>query len=859
MHTNYLEHDILFPVRKKPPTKPNCKSRTVKHHMDQSNYIAHKRDFSPNIQSVEEHALGTAELAAHFASGAGLERTAELLGLLHDIGKYSSDFQDYIACGLQEKRGRIDHSTAGAQFVWNSWNEQIKNKSIRRINANFAMAEMMALALAGHHGGLMDTFDEKDEEDALARRMEKADSETHLAEVCAKISPAMHERIMHLITSGEVLRELEHFMRAVMERERAVKDKCPLRIAFDLGCLVKFLFSALVDADRCDTINFCAPGAADADQNMARVDWEKLFCRMESHLAKFSADTEVNKIRRKISDQALAAASRGRGVRTFTAPTGGGKTLASMRYALKLAKDSVSDAHPIRHIIVVLPYTTIIEQNAACIRDILETEESEKNSIVLECHSNLASEHRSWRGNLLSENWDAPIIFTTSVQFLEAIFAGGTRSARRMHQLADSVIIFDEIQTLPIKVVHLFCNAMNFLVGHCGTSLLLCTATQPLLNGVSRDFGALRYGAEDEILADTNEVFSSLKRVDIVNSLKSGNYTIKELGDMAIEKQGEFTSLLVIVNLTSTARELYKYIESKAADSGISVVHLSARMCPAHRKVVLAKINQLLKSNKPLICVSTSVMEAGIDVDFGGGMRALAGFDSIVQASGRCNREGRRGKSSLFIVNPAEEGIGRLEDIEAGRCAAHHVLCEISENKGNGAEILSLANIQQYFKYYFYDRKDDMKYSVETKYHADDTLLNLLSTNSKTLSGAHLPKERVLKQSFATAGELFKVIDAPTKGVIVQYGEGEKIVEELTKCASQEDVDIPAVRKLLRRAQAYSVNVYENLFNSLVKSGGVYELTIFGDVKVYILKWEFYSDEFGVSADQVKNMKLEVV
>ena len=850
--------------------------------MDQSNYIAHKRDFSPNIQSVEEHALGTAELAAHFASGAGLERTAELLGLLHDIGKYSSDFQEYIACGIQEKRGRIDHSTAGAQFVWNSWNEQIKNKSIRRISANFAMAEMMALALAGHHGGLMDTFDEKDEEDALARRMEKADSETHLAEVRAKISPAMHERIMHLITSGEVLRELEQYILKIVEKENRVtnesleklksqiglceEDKSDaeeeirhageIRINFALGCLTKFLFSALVDADRCDTINFCAPGAAGAEQNMARVEWEKLFCRMESYLAKFSADTEVNKIRKKISDQALAAASRGRGVRTFTAPTGGGKTLASMRYALKLAKDSASDAHPIRHIIVVLPYTTIIEQNAACIRDILETEEREKNSIVLECHSNLASEHRSWRGNLLSENWDAPIIFTTSVQFLEAIFAGGTRSARRMHQLADSVIIFDEIQTLPIKVVHLFCNAMNFLVGHCGTSLLLCTATQPLLNGVSRDFGALRYGAEDEILADADEVFSSLKRVDIVNSLKSGNYSIKELGDMAIEKQGEFTSLLVIVNLTSTARELYKYIESKAADSGISVVHLSARMCPAHRKVVLAKINQLLKSNKPLICVSTSVMEAGIDVDFGGGMRALAGFDSIVQASGRCNREGRREKSSLFIVNPAEEGIGRLEDIEAGRDAADRVLFDISETNSHSAEILSLDNIREYFEYYFYARAEGMVYKVKVTKQREDTLLNLLSTNEYTWT---CDTERKLKQSFATAGELFKVIDAPTKGVIVQYSEGEKIVEELTKCASQEDVDIPAVRKLLRRAQAYSVNVYENLYKALVKSGGVYELTIFGDVKVYILKYEFYSDEFGVSADQVKDMKLEVV
>ena len=857
--------------------------------MNQVEYISHIRDKEPRFQSVETHLLETAVLAKRYASVVGLGKIGELLGLLHDLGKYSSDFQQYIKsssgfcdqdhdddiCSQRTEKnrqalsmkGKIDHSTAGAQFVWQQLGCN-KKDWIKLI-----AAEMMAVILAGHHGGLMDISSEGD--DLFLKRMKKEDGKTHLTEVETKISPEIRDRVDKLMTSCEALSKFEQLILDIKAREDAITKeslnelelavgagsaelKCneiktagAARLWFGLGCMTKFLFSTLVDADRCGTIDFCVDGAAEARQNSNYTGWSILSERLERYLSHFSADTSVNRIRRDISDSCRDAAQRGRGIFTLTVPTGGGKTLASMRFALELAKRSADDAHPIERIIYVLPYTTIIDQNAAKAREILEPE-SDRGKIVLECHSNLLEENETWEGKLLSENWDAPIVFTTNVQFLEALFAGGTKSIRRMHQLAGSIIIFDERQTLPIKAVHLFCGALNFLVGQSGTTALLCTATQPLLNGVSRDYGSLRYGTKDEVIPDVSALFAALKRVEIKDSTKTGGYSIGELGDMAIEKRQEFISLLVIVNTTTVARKLYIDIRSKLeVDTEISVVHLSALMCPAHRKVVLDNISKLLKAAKPIICVSTQVMEAGIDVDFGSGIRSLAGFDSIVQAAGRCNREGRKVRAPLFIVNPADENVDKLIDIKAGRHAARRVLSALSlkGEKGEG-DILSLENIASYFQYYFYERQKEMRYNVETE-HGDDTLLNLLSWNAKTC----IPPGRKLRQAFATAGNLFNVIDAPTKGVIVQYGEGNELVGQL----ALED-DFAAVKKLLHRAQRFSVNVYPYQLDTLYEHVGVYKHSLCGmsGTEVWILMPEFYSEEFGLSTAQIEKLKLEV-
>lgn len=460
----------------------------------------------------------------------------------------------------------------------------------------------------------------------------------------------------------------------------------------------------------------------------------------------------------------------------MTVPTGGGKTLASLRFALEHAKLSMSEEHPIERIIYVIPYTTIIDQNARRVREILEHDESERGRIVLECHSNLLEESDTPTNRILSENWDAPVVFTTNVQFLETIFSRSPNRARRMHQLANSVIIFDEIQTLPIKTVHLFCSAVNFLVEKCGTSVLLCTATQPLLNGVEKKYGALNYGHDAEITPEPEKLFDSLKRVKIYSRMKPGGYSTKELADMAREKQREFGTLLVIVNTTSAARKLYE--ELSAQTSGTAVFHMSARMCPAHRMDVLDRISSALAAREHLICVATSVMEAGVDADFACVIRSVAGFDSIVQAAGRCNREGLAKAGFVYIVNPSDEDLSMIADVREGRNCAERVIDEARSGCVAGEEdILSLANIERYFRYYFYAKQDEMRYRVKDE--RSDTLLNMLSCNRLTHGGP-----QTLRQAFATAGRLFEAIDAPTEGVIVPYGDGADIIATIGLCGS---------------------------------------------------------------------------
>ena len=428
-------------------------------------------------------------------------------------------------------------------------------------------------------------------------------------------------------------------------------------------------------------------------------------------------------------------------------------------------------------------------------REILEHDESERGRIVLECHSNLLEASDTPTNRILSENWDAPVVFTTNVQFLETIFSRSPNRARRMHQLANSVIIFDEIQTLPIKTVHLFCSAVNFLVEKCGTSVLLCTATQPLLNGVEKKYGALNYGRDAEITPEPEKLFDSLKRVKIYSRMKPGGYSTKELADMAREKQREFGTLLVIVNTTSTARKLCE--ELSAQTSGTAVFHMSARMCPAHRMDVLDRISRALAAREPLICVATSVMEAGVDADFACVIRSVAGFDSIVQAAGRCNREGLAKAGFVYIVNPSDEDLSMIADVREGRNCAERVIDEARSGCVSGEEdILSLANIERYFKYYFYARQDKMRYRVKDE--RSDTLLNMLSCNRLTHGGP-----QTLRQAFATAGRLFEAIDAPTEGVIVPYRDGADIIATIGLCGS-----IGEAKKLLRRAQRYSVNIY---------------------------------------------------
>jgi CRISPR-associated endonuclease/helicase Cas3 len=832
--------------------------------------IAHIRETDRLSQSLDEHLQEVAKLARENAHKLELDDLGELLGLLHDAGKFSTEFQNYIksAGGLidqdadyyvdaSRQKGKVDHSTAGAQWIWQTLPETGEQLDV-------VCAQMLSLVLASHHSGLIDCI-KPDGKDNFDARITKDDRKTHLSEVRAKFSEENRKRIDELFRDPNLRKPLKTLLRNLWEREinyeRTIENPSSeftgLRYFFKIGLLLRMMFSCLIDADRTNTANFEKKRVAALRQKGEYIDWQILADRLETHLANFEQSKTIDRERAKISDDCKTAAARDKGIYTLTVPTGGGKTLASLRFALHHALHHKN----IDHIFYVIPFTTIIDQNAEVVRKILELP-GEKDRVVLECHSNLTGEHETWRGKILSENWDAPVIFTTNVQFLETLFAGGTRSARRMHQLARSIIIFDEIQALPIRTVHMFCNALNFLVEQCEATAVLCTATQPLLGGVDKHLGALKYTQKSEIISrDLTELFAQFRRVEIIDRILPGDgYTCEEIAALALEEQKISGSVLVVANTRKAAREIYRHIRKNFEH----VRHLSAAMCPAHRKKVLAGIRERLDDSLPVICVSTQVIEAGVDIDFGAGIRILAGLDSIAQTAGRINRNALRPGGRVLLVNLAEENLKKLSDIREGKHAAKRILDDFKDGSDSdmlGPDILDPKTIARYFDYYFYNRKDEMSYAVEVE--RDDCLLNMLSNNKLALAqyekerkkevrveGGEKPLKKCLPQSFESAAAKFRAIDAPTRGLIVPYGEGGEIITKL--CGS---FDPEKDGALLREAQQYSVNVYPNVWKNL--NGIIKEVQKGTDI--WYLPETYYSQEVGLSEEPVEKFTLSIV
>jgi CRISPR-associated endonuclease/helicase Cas3 len=616
---------------------------------------------------------------------------------------------------------------------------------------------------------------------------------------------------------------------------------------FRAGLLTRFLFSCLIDADRTDTADFENPENAELRHNSRYPAWGEFITALEQRLEQFETRNHVDEIRSDVSLACMKFGEREQGIYTLTVPTGGGKTLASLRFALEHAQ-----RHKLNRIFFIIPYTSIIDQNAHEVRQIFaELSKKYQNELVLEHHSNLTPDKDTLQSKILAENWDAPIVFITSVQLLESLFNSGTRGVRRMHQLAESVIVFDEIQTLPVRLTHLFNNAMNFLVDICGSSVVLCTATQPCLHNVDTEKGAIELAKDPEIMPNVSKLFYDLRRVEVIDQRKPGGLSTAEIAELTKDELMKSGSVLVVVNTKQSARDLFRCCR----DFDAKIFHLSTDMCPAHRMTILTKIRSSLEpdNSTPIVCISTLLIEAGVDVDFGSVIRYLAGCDSIAQAAGRCNRNGLRKIGRVTIVNPKDENIGSLIDIEVGREIAQRVLDECAKDKDTlNSDLLHPDVMNRFFQYYFYDRKKEMVYPVSKKiFNQSETLLRLLSTNNQSLQNYSMAQEvsrhpgYPLLHSFKSAAKAFKAIDSETQGVIVPYKKGEEIIARL--CASN---NILKEYELMKTAQRYSVNCYKNRITKL----GIGEAGALHDIQgsgILCLKPDYYSQNFGVSDEPV--------
>lgn len=816
-------------------------------------YIAHVRHGSDVKQSLATHLTETAAIAKILAAKLGLDLAGELLGLMHDFGKYSLKFQKYIydATGLinpdlddEESTpggSKVDHSTAGAQWVYR------RLAAMGQKESGVLCGQMLGLCIASHHGaGLIDCLD--DEGNVVwQKRFNKDDSLTHLSECLQNADESVLRQAEGLADKALLVQMLAPLKAVLMLPEAQAGHQIK---EFYLGCFTRFLFSCLIDADRINSADFERENQKEIRRLQEKPDWQAAIAKLEAKLAQFERRYPIDEIRRQIADDCLQRAADAQGIYTLTVPTGGGKTLASLRHALHHAQ-----THGLERIIYIIPYTSIIDQNAEAVRDILGDE------WVLEHHSNLDPEKQTWQNKLLSENWNKPIVFTTMVQFLDAWFGGGTRGARHIHPMANSVLIFDEIQTLPVKCVHLFCNALNWLVQFGGSSAVLCTATQPLLSACGVDEfpedkralvkarGLLQLASNAEIMGKNqalDKLFADLSRVEIKFNEKAGGWSVDEAGAFLLTQFQTALSCLFIVNTKKWAKALYQYCQQQNVPSE-ALFHLSTNQCAAHRKALFARMKQRLEQKLPVVCISTQLIEAGVDISMACVIRALGGLDSIAQAAGRCNRHGENaGKGRVWVLNLQEPSLAKvLPDIDAGQQQAERVLREFA-----GQDILQPKAMRQYFEYYFYQRSDEMAYAVKNS--ASGSLLDWLSDNGSNNYAAKNDQRRQTKQypllmhSFKSAGRAFQVIDAPTRAVIVPYGEGKALIAKL--CGEYEP---KAFYGYLNQAQRFSVNVFPNVWKKLIESNAIHEIA---DTGVYYLNERHYSEEYGLAADEVAPM-----
>ena len=710
---------------------------------DVSSVYAHSLEGLPTErwQTLVAHLAAVAERAAAFAQPFGSGEWARLLGEIHDLGKARSSFQSYLrrANGLDDPDyDASDHSHSGAGACW--------------ANVKFGkLGRILAYCVAGHHAGLPDWIGGETPNGALAARLEEE-------------NPVLDEpSVKDWLTA--------HEPQGALPRAPFVPGES------GFAFWIRMLYSCLVDADFLDTESFMdADRAADRSVYPALADLAKSFFAKLDAKQNAADKTDVNVIRAEIRAACEAASEDAPGLFSLTVPTGGGKTLSAMafafRHALKFNK---------KRIIYVIPYTSIIEQTANTLREFLGADS------VLEHHSNFDPAKETQQSRLASENWDAPVIVTTTVQFFESLYACKSSRCRKLHNIADSVVILDEVQLLPTKLLKPCVAAIGELAAHYGTTFILSTATQPDLPGLSD---------VREIIPAHLDLYNRLRRTQI--EFPSDLKTRRTWEDVATELSAH-KQVLCVVNTRKDCRDLFALMPE-------GTIHLSASMCGAHRTKVIAAIKAKLKAHEPIRVVSTQLVEAGVDIDFPIVYRAFTGLASIAQSAGRCNREGKLGRLGRVVVfmPPKESPRGELR---YGEYATTDLL-----NFEERPSFDSPAIFPLYFEK-LHARVHDM----------GDAFADWLYANA-----------RDLQFQFREASAAFQMIDDSSLPVVVRYGENRSLVESLRVVGPK--------RGIMRKLQRYTVNVPRQTIPELVERGFVEEM----HPGVFVQTLEsIYTEQFG--------------
>lgn len=700
-------------------------------------YIAHKRNETDGAeQLLIEHLTNTADICSEFAKCINMPDYAKTIGLLHDIGKYSVEFQRRI----NGENISVEHSTCGSQ-------EAFKRRLL-----------MASFCIAGHHGGLPDFGAKGAFEDAptLKARMSRntvdyADWKNEISENQCNCKPDTRSSDMQLFTF-----------------------------------ITRVLFSCLVDADYLDTENFMSNGTVHREKGDT-VD--VLLDRLNSYISKWKNPTsKLNILRTQMLEECINAGKESdEKLFTLTVPTGGGKTISSLAFALNYAVK-----HNKKRIIYVIPYTSIIEQNAEVFRNIL----GEEN--VLENHCNVSfddyQEEIKVQKMLACENWDSPVVVTTAVQFFESLFSNKPSKCRKIHNIFDSVIIFDEAQMLPVDYLLPCVLAMRQLAEYGNSAVVLCTATQPNLDVIFNmtDKNGSKINLT-EICKSSKNLTDDFRRTEF-------RYDGKLDDDELVFELSKCEQVLCVVNKKAHAQKLFSLLEN--SDDNF---HLSTYMYPANRKEIIDIIRKRLSENKPCRVISTSLIEAGVDIDFPTVYRAISGIDSVLQAGGRCNRENKR-ESSESVVH-----IFDTDEVVSYQQVNTAVTRGVIEKFGD--KIYDSDAIKMYFDQLYYYRDIDKTHKVFDK-------KGIL--------------ESLKKVEFATVANKFRLIENNTKLVYISVEENKEEINNLRKGNYS--------KELFRKLQQYIVNLYEYDFKKLDDACAIEYV----DDSFYILSDGFYDEKVGV-------------
>lgn len=755
--------------------------------------IAHKRKKDGAEQSIEAHSRQVAQLCEGSMKRLGLPKLGYCVGILHDLGKDTKKWQRYIEDHNNDKpsaiKGEVHHAPTGAIFAYTRW-----------FHGSFSertTAQLLAMCIYGHHSGLMDAFSIDGASPLLEKLSRSKD------ELC------YDEAVENFLREVCTLEELDGLFRQAAEELAGLQKRLN---EFTAGLLLRTLLGALVDADRWDSA--CFEYDEDPLAEPPPPDWNAAATALERTLKSFPPVARLAALRAEIADACLAAASRAPGILTLTVPTGGGKTLASLRFSLRHASERQR-----RRIFYIIPFNTILEQNAEDIRQALDRTVS-----ILEHHSNVAFEESAPPNELedykkLTERWQSDVVLTSMVQFLNAFYSGSNTDARRLCGLFDSVIIFDEVQALPKKCVRLFEKAVGFLKDFCGCTVVLCTATQPQLVLDTA-----------EIIPDPPQLFAALRRTELIDETQIARSTERAAEDVLALLQ-QYGAVLMIVNTKRMARRMYALVRQ----SGIRCVHLSTDMYPEHRLRLIKEIKRRA-GGQPFFCISTALIEAGVNISFPCVVRSLAGLGSALQAAGRCNRDGELPPGTLgkvYLWRLAEESLRGLPEIETAQG------CTLGLLAARGA---AAANTPESIAAYYALERDAFQSLLPYPAKADGvpvTLLDILGHNG--LLPRTEAKRLPLHGAYRTAERLFRVISSDTVPVLVSHGRGETLAAELAANPSMDQT-----MRLLREAQRYSLSLYTNVFWSLYSEGAIWTIE---DAGVYVLRQEYYDDDTGLTRE----------